>query len=169
MSALSRWNVHFYRVSTVCIKVCLPFQIMISTAATFLYSVLTIYTYCKLIRKHDDYHFSQQLLWLQTAWLLYYSGGTCILIYHINLLSNEVNGLWILKTNGKLVFLTSLIINSSQGKRTFHIVHDIINCCHDAELMLSVCIPRMYFKVKPPWNYRVWLAEQPILCGSKST
>lgn len=131
---------------------------MISAAATFLFSVLTIYTYCKLIQKHDDFNFSQQLLWLQSAWLVYYSCGTFIIIYHINLLSNEVNiNVELFERMENLVFLSfllfylnELVICLFQGKKTFHIVHDIINCCHDADLMVSVCIFRMCFQSLAP-------------------
>lgn len=63
---------------------------MISTAATFIFTILTFYTYCQLIRQHDK-NFPENILWIQSAWQIFYLSGTLLIIYNVNLLTNEVN------------------------------------------------------------------------------
>lgn len=64
---------------------------MISTAATFIFAVLTLYTYCQLIRQHDETISEKILLWIQTAWLIIFLSGTILIIHNVNLLTNEVH------------------------------------------------------------------------------
>lgn len=115
-------------------------QIMITTSMTFLMTVTTFYVYC-----HSILNPGQKVaivLWIYTGWFMLYITGTLLIIYYSDSMMKEVNmfiihlqfGINILCA-GAQSFYSFIHL---QGRRTFQIVHDMINCCNDSELMQSV-------------------------------
>lgn len=105
---------------------------MVHTAATFVQSVLTFYSFYRYILQRDD--FFKEILLTYFQWQLYYLALTITVIYTANLLTKEV------KYSKDFLFDQNLMMISfsSQGKRTFLILHDIINCCSDVDVPSSV-------------------------------
>lgn len=111
---------------------------MMSIAVTFIISVMALYVYCN------------QILYPGldiTALPLYYTGclmlhitGTLTIIYHSSSLTKEVNSYssFLISLQFKLSVFFSFA--QLQGKRTFRIGYDIINCCQDPKMMQTVWV-----------------------------
>lgn len=118
---------------------------MISISATFIIIVLSLYVYCATILYPGEE--PATLLWIYTAWILLHSTVTLMIIHHSSLLTREVilQSIFIRHYNIWYRFFSYLCIKhfyfgDLQGRRTFRIVDEIINCCNDSELMQSVLI-----------------------------
>lgn len=62
---------------------------MVNAAATFVYSVLTFYTFYRYILQKDEVF--GQLLWEQVKWEIFYLCSTLMVIYTTYIVSSEVN------------------------------------------------------------------------------
>lgn len=86
-------------------------QMMINAATTFMLTVISLYVYCQCISKSED--FFVRLPWITAGWLVLHLSGILIVINYASLLTRE-------------------------GRKTFRIVHDIVNCCNDSDIIQSV-------------------------------
>lgn len=84
---------------------------MYNVGAAFVISVFTYYTLYRYIFKTTE--FSHEMISIQVKWQTFYLSYTFIVIWISNMVKNE-------------------------GMRTANIVHDIINCCDDTDLSISV-------------------------------
>lgn len=75
-----------------------------------------------------------ELLWTQIAWELFYLLPMLLLIHTAVQVTSEVNFANHRRRSGNFLCLFRYF----QGKRSFQILHDIINECDDADLVLSV-------------------------------
>lgn len=112
---------------------------MISTAATFIATIMSFYGYCHLILQREQYF--ENTTWINSGWLMLYISGTFMVIYYCSSLANEVNIHWIdkmIQIVSILIYNASTFLFCSQGKQTFRIVYDIINCCNDPDVIHMV-------------------------------
>lgn len=62
---------------------------MIITASTFIFSVLTFYTFYRyIVQQHESF---KDLLWMHLQWQLFYLIFTLLVIYTANQVTSEVN------------------------------------------------------------------------------
>lgn len=64
---------------------------MLITAASFIFSVLTFYTFYRFAVQKDK--FFNDLLWLHLQWCTLYLASTLLVIYMANQVKREVNNL----------------------------------------------------------------------------
>lgn len=105
---------------------------MLSVAATFIRAILTAHSYSQIILQRNR-NYSIEVAFLQSDWFLLHLGTTLMIIYYSSLLTNEV--IWTNKHNESQSFKKHFTF---QGKRTFRIVHDVIICCEDSDVIQLV-------------------------------
>lgn len=62
---------------------------MISTAATFILTVMSLFIYCQIALEQGKLF--EKMQWYQSAWLTLYLCGTLMIIYYASMLTNEVS------------------------------------------------------------------------------
>lgn len=106
---------------------------MIICGNSFLFCVLTLYTFYRHILQPNEY--IEQVSTIHFMWIMFYMTMILTVIYYGSLIAREV-----LNETNRMKFYP-FILNIPchfQGKRTSEVVHDIINRCHDSEIVQSV-------------------------------
>lgn len=111
-------------------------QIMLSVASTFIHAILTAHSYSQFILQKENY--AIEITLLQSGWFLLYSSITLVIFYCSSRLKDEVIQIPIKIQANKQNKSQSFKKNYFQGKRTFRLVHDVIICCDDSDVIQLV-------------------------------
>lgn len=113
---------------------------LMNTACTFLFSVLTCYTFYRYTVHPNE--LLKQLSFIHSVWLLLFFTSTIAVIYSSELMTSEasftirVNSIHSeLNVNRNQFFFP---FHNFQGKLTFKLLHDKMNRCNEADMSLSV-------------------------------
>lgn len=109
---------------------------MIITGITFFNSVFTVYSFHRNAFKDDGvFKYAQ---WLHAMWFTYFLVITIMTIYVSAEIINKVCIVFYRIPIIKRFLFNHIHFHIWQGKTTSRIVHDISNCCTNAEVIPSV-------------------------------
>lgn len=109
---------------------------MVNIATTFIQSVTTFYIFYRYTFHQNEMFREMSVGYIQ--WEIYHLTLTILTIYEAHLVAREVIIIPFYYDDEFQLRINRYPFYIRQGKGTCHVLYDIINCCNDADVTLSV-------------------------------